>query len=186
MTSDFRTALFLFSSSPSHKSDLRKHRSVLRSKWRYAWYRRLLREVWEDVFKPVVSNMPHSFSPCGSAPSHSGHRTRDGRRHRLRKEPDLVTIEPQRICSRRPIRWSTTSSCRCGGTASNRSSRSMRPKADASPRGLGGQRGDAGTRRLAIHGWTRRNDKSPSEKIQWLRATGWLRSTASRSEACPA
>jgi len=37
-------------------------------------------------------------------------------------------------------------------------------------------------RRLAVHGWTNRTDKSASEKIQWLRGTGWLNSLDVRAE----
>jgi hypothetical protein len=37
--------------------------------------------------------------------------------------------------------------------------------------------------RLAVHGWTYRPDKTPTEKIQWFRNTGWLRTYGMRSEA---
>jgi hypothetical protein len=37
-------------------------------------------------------------------------------------------------------------------------------------------------RRLAIHGWTQRHDKTKSEKIQWLRETGWTQSLGLRHE----
>lgn len=38
-------------------------------------------------------------------------------------------------------------------------------------------------RRLAIHGWTCRTDKTSSEKLQWFLSTGWLHSLDLRSEA---
>lgn len=38
-------------------------------------------------------------------------------------------------------------------------------------------------RRLAIHGWTNRTDKTSSEKLQWFLSTGWLHSLDLRSEA---
>jgi uncharacterized protein DUF4020 len=37
-------------------------------------------------------------------------------------------------------------------------------------------------RRLTIHGWIQRKDKTSSEKIHWLRETGWLRSDGLRYE----
>lgn len=38
-------------------------------------------------------------------------------------------------------------------------------------------------RRLAIHGWTSRTDKTSSEKLQWFLGTGWLHSVDLRAEA---
>ena len=38
-------------------------------------------------------------------------------------------------------------------------------------------------RRLAIHGWTERNDATPDEKIDWLRGTGWLSDIYLRHES---
>ncbi|CAM3657974.1 DUF4020 domain-containing protein [Mycobacterium frederiksbergense] len=38
-------------------------------------------------------------------------------------------------------------------------------------------------RRLAIHGWTNRTDKTSSEKLQWFLSTGWLHFFDLRSEA---
>ena len=38
-------------------------------------------------------------------------------------------------------------------------------------------------RRLAIHGWTNRTDKTSSEKLQWFLGTEWLHSLDLRSEA---
>jgi hypothetical protein len=37
-------------------------------------------------------------------------------------------------------------------------------------------------RRLALHGWTQRHDKSAGEKIEWLLTTGWMQSLSLRHE----
>ncbi|WP_139333090.1 hypothetical protein [Mycobacterium sp. SP-6446] len=37
-------------------------------------------------------------------------------------------------------------------------------------------------RRLAVHGWTNRSDKTASDKLGWLLSTGWLQDRALRNE----